>query len=142
MVRPVPICSIGADDGTRTRNRRFTKPLLYQLSYVGDAHGQPGVVRAPGDDRARSGIGSSEPDQASGSSSDPPESAVSPSAVASDSVAVGAALAVNKKGKIRGTGIAEWIGSDELLEFTTQATNDKRNVLGRIEYCRDRFLGK
>src|SRR5215203_2181496 len=25
----------GADDGTRTRNRRFTKPLLYQLSYVG-----------------------------------------------------------------------------------------------------------
>ena len=27
--------SIGADDGTRTRNRRFTKPLLYQLSYVG-----------------------------------------------------------------------------------------------------------
>ena len=28
----------GADDGTRTRNLRFTKPLLYQLSYVG-AHG-------------------------------------------------------------------------------------------------------
>ena len=28
-------CSAGADDGTRTRNRRFTKPLLYQLSYVG-----------------------------------------------------------------------------------------------------------
>jgi hypothetical protein len=25
----------GADGGTRTRNRRFTKPLLYQLSYVG-----------------------------------------------------------------------------------------------------------
>ena len=25
----------GAADGTRTRNRRFTKPLLYQLSYVG-----------------------------------------------------------------------------------------------------------
>ena len=32
--------SVGADDGTRTRNRRFTKPLLYQLSYVGgDAEG-------------------------------------------------------------------------------------------------------
>ena len=27
--------SAGADGGTRTRNRRFTKPLLYQLSYVG-----------------------------------------------------------------------------------------------------------
>ena len=27
--------SVGADDGSRTRNLRFTKPLLYQLSYVG-----------------------------------------------------------------------------------------------------------
>src|SRR4051812_26689018 len=26
---------IGADDGIRTRDLRFTKPLLYQLSYVG-----------------------------------------------------------------------------------------------------------
>ena len=25
----------GADDGIRTRDLRFTKPLLYQLSYVG-----------------------------------------------------------------------------------------------------------
>src|SRR5215471_9778630 len=30
-----PMDGAGADDGTRTRNRRFTKPLLYQLSYVG-----------------------------------------------------------------------------------------------------------
>ena len=29
--------ALGADDGTRTRNLRFTKPLLYQLSYVGSA---------------------------------------------------------------------------------------------------------
>ena len=36
---PDPGCSVGADDGTRTRNRRFTKPLLYQLSYVGAAQG-------------------------------------------------------------------------------------------------------
>src|SRR5215213_5722008 len=41
----------GADDGTRTRNRRFTKPLLYQLSYVG-AHGKPKPAGAPGDDRS------------------------------------------------------------------------------------------
>ena len=27
---------IGADGQTRTADRRFTKPLLYQLSYVGD----------------------------------------------------------------------------------------------------------
>ena len=26
----------GADDGIRTRDLRFTKPLLYQLSYVGN----------------------------------------------------------------------------------------------------------
>ena len=32
--------SVGADDGTRTRNRRFTKPLLYQLSYVGACKGK------------------------------------------------------------------------------------------------------
>src|SRR5665811_1962025 len=36
--------SIGADDGTRTRNRRFTKPLLYQLSYVGKARENTAVV--------------------------------------------------------------------------------------------------
>jgi hypothetical protein len=34
--QPYSVVSFGgADDGTRTRNRRFTKPLLYQLSYVG-----------------------------------------------------------------------------------------------------------
>src|ERR1035437_5659762 len=32
--------SIGADDGSRTRNLRFTKPLLYQLSYVGGRKGK------------------------------------------------------------------------------------------------------
>ena len=31
--------ALGADAGIRTRNRRFTKPLLYQLSYVGAAQG-------------------------------------------------------------------------------------------------------
>src|SRR3990172_5697313 len=39
--------SNGADDGTRTRNRRFTKPLLYQLSYVGAAPQDPGRSREP-----------------------------------------------------------------------------------------------
>src|SRR5438128_11853789 len=41
-MRPVDAISIGhtraqagADDGIRTRDLRFTKPLLYQLSYVG-----------------------------------------------------------------------------------------------------------
>src|SRR5665811_2116154 len=39
--------SIGADDGTRTRNRRFTKPLLYQLSYVGIERRNPATHRDP-----------------------------------------------------------------------------------------------
>ena len=30
----------GADDGIRTRDLRFTKPLLYQLSYVGTERGK------------------------------------------------------------------------------------------------------
>ena len=34
-IRPPDDRCTGADDGTRTRNLRFTKPLLYQLSYVG-----------------------------------------------------------------------------------------------------------
>ena len=45
----------GADDGTRTRNLRFTKPLLYQLSYVGAtgrAIPQMDPIPAPGNDRA------------------------------------------------------------------------------------------
>ena len=51
----------GADDGTRTRNLRFTKPLLYQLSYIG-ATGRaiPQMdLSAPGNDRAGRHHGSS-----------------------------------------------------------------------------------
>ena len=44
---------IGADDGTRTRNRRFTKPLLYQLSYVG---GDAGWYRTSADPRNRADL--------------------------------------------------------------------------------------
>jgi uncharacterized protein DUF262 len=59
-----------------------------------------------------------------------------------EGVAVGAALAVSKTNKLEKRGIAAWMASPELLAFTTQATNDRRNVKGRIEYCRDKFLGK
>ena len=46
--------SVGADDGTRTRNRRFTKPLLYQLSYVGARRAIPQKdPAAPGNDTVR-----------------------------------------------------------------------------------------
>ena len=55
----------GADDGTRTRNRRFTKPLLYQLSYVGARRTipqvtlwRPGMIGPAGPERQpRSGSG-------------------------------------------------------------------------------------
>ena len=51
----------GADDGTRTRNLRFTKPLLYQLSYVGATRRvtPQSTRRAPGNDRAPRPNGSS-----------------------------------------------------------------------------------
>ena len=45
--------SVGADDGTRTRNRRFTKPLLYQLSYVGARRGTRGLPQRPEGGRPR-----------------------------------------------------------------------------------------
>ena len=39
------LCLIcGAAGGSRTRNLRFTKPLLYQLSYVGKARENTAVV--------------------------------------------------------------------------------------------------
>ena len=41
---------MGADEGTRTLNLRFTKPLLCQLSYVGGhGHSVPGTKKTPAD---------------------------------------------------------------------------------------------
>jgi hypothetical protein len=59
--RDTGVIRVGADDGTRTRNRRFTKPLLYQLSYVGAQNHTAGGPVAPGDDRAQRPNGSSGP---------------------------------------------------------------------------------
>jgi Protein of unknown function DUF262 len=58
-----------------------------------------------------------------------------------EGVAVGAALAIEKVGKIAGNNVEEWIASEALREFTTGATNNLSAVKGRIEFCRDRFLG-
>ena len=38
----------GADDGIRTRDLRFTKPLLYQLSYVGTRAANIASCQGPG----------------------------------------------------------------------------------------------
>ncbi len=59
-----------------------------------------------------------------------------------EGIAVGAALALQKISKLKSDGLDSWMRSTELRKFTTGATNDRSAVWGRIEFCRDRFLGK
>lgn len=59
-----------------------------------------------------------------------------------EGIAVGAALALQKINKLHTAGLDAWMKSDELRQLTTGATNDKSAVKGRVEFCRDRFLGK
>jgi Protein of unknown function DUF262 len=59
-----------------------------------------------------------------------------------EGVAVGAALAIMKKGKLHRNGSVAWLGSEELRGYTIGATNSPAAVRGRIEFCRDKFLGK
>jgi len=57
-----------------------------------------------------------------------------------EGVSVGAALALLQNPNLSTPESVNWIASAELLELTTGATNDRRRVVGRMEYCRDRFL--
>ena len=59
-----------------------------------------------------------------------------------EGVAVGAALALKQDASIKTDDIHRWINSNELRRYTTGATNNRKAVVGRIEYCRDRFLGE
>ncbi len=59
-----------------------------------------------------------------------------------EAVAVGAALALQQNSRLHTAGLNAWMKSDELRGFTTGATNNRSAVKGRIEFCRDRFLGK
>lgn len=59
-----------------------------------------------------------------------------------EGITVGAALALQKTDKLIVSGLDKWMKSPELRKFTTGATNDRAAVAGRIEFCRDRFLGK
>ncbi len=59
-----------------------------------------------------------------------------------EAVAVGAALALQKKKKLASYGISTWLSSGELRSLTTGATNNRKTVIDRVEFCRDRFLGK
>lgn len=58
-----------------------------------------------------------------------------------EGIAVGAALALQQKDTLSTGGIRSWMASDELKKYTTGATNDRKAVRGRIEFCRDKFLG-
>lgn len=59
-----------------------------------------------------------------------------------EGIAVGAALAFQERGSLSRQGLSGWLASSELRTFTTGATNSPTAVKGRIEFCRDRFLGK
>ncbi len=59
-----------------------------------------------------------------------------------EGIAVGAALALKRTDKLVRKQVAKWVNSDELRGHTTGATNNRPAVVGRIEYCRDRLLGK
>jgi hypothetical protein len=59
-----------------------------------------------------------------------------------EGVAVGAALAMRKAGKLQTAGLQQWMAAPELRASTTGATNRRGAVIHRIEFCRDRFLGQ
>ena len=59
-----------------------------------------------------------------------------------EGIAVGASFALDQQGRLHTAGLDRWMASDALRKFTTGATNDRSAVIGRIEFCRDRFLGK
>lgn len=59
-----------------------------------------------------------------------------------EGVAVGAALAIRSRGRLETHGLAAWMASEELRNYTTGATNDRTAVRNRIEFCRDRFMGE
>ena len=56
-----------------------------------------------------------------------------------EAVAVGAALAIQKNGRIARQRSTDWVSGSELHALTTGATNTKPMVVGRIEYCAKRF---
>lgn len=58
-----------------------------------------------------------------------------------EGVSVGAALAWKQSGTLDMRHIVSWLKEPELKRLTTGATNSRTMVEGRIEFCRDRFLG-
>jgi len=59
-----------------------------------------------------------------------------------EAVVAGAAIALQQAGAIKTAGIEQWLTSKDLAKYTTVGTNNKALVEKRIEFCRDKFLGK
>jgi uncharacterized protein with ParB-like and HNH nuclease domain len=59
-----------------------------------------------------------------------------------EGVSVGAALVIKNGRDLVMTNAETWITGEELRSYTTGATNSKKNVIGRIEYCERKFLGQ
>ena len=59
-----------------------------------------------------------------------------------EAVSVGAALALSRQSNLGDRPVQEWINSPRLRRLTTGATNSRRMVVGRIEYCQDHFLSE
>jgi len=52
-----------------------------------------------------------------------------------EAIAVGAGLVVQAGGKLTATKNPKWVGSTDLRHYTTGATNSRKQVASRIEYC-------
>jgi hypothetical protein len=59
-----------------------------------------------------------------------------------EGIAVGASFALEQVPKLHTAGMKSWLASETLRRFTTGATNSGPAVKGRIEFCRNRFMGK
>ena len=60
-----------------------------------------------------------------------------------EAIAVGVGLALREGKKLDTDHIGDWLESDEFKEWTTSdASNNRVNLVGRVEFVRDRLLGK
>ena len=60
-----------------------------------------------------------------------------------EALSVGVGLALREKSELAIGGIPRWLNSEEFKEWTTSdAANNRSNVVGRIEFVRDKLLGK
>lgn len=60
-----------------------------------------------------------------------------------EAISVGIGLARRESDHLRTDNIAEWLESAEFKEWTTSdASNNRANLIGRVEFVRDKLLGK